>query len=183
MPETTLKEMAFDLVPVGIVITENRIIRGCNLYFASMFGYAPDELKDNSFEALYPSSEEFVKIKNIGVEQLRVSNQYSDERIMAHRDGTLFWCRVRGYTMTRDDPLQKAVWSFTDLSDIRPYKGLTIRERQIVMHVGEGRTSKEIARILEISPRTIEIYRAKMLKKFGVKNMAELLLRIGGFPN
>lgn len=182
MLEKTLKEMAYELAPIGIVVTENRIIRSCNNCFADMFGYLPDELKDSSFEALYPSNEEFMKIKNIGVEALRDTNQYTDVRIMARRDGTLFWCRVRGYTMTREDPLQNAVWSFADLSDTRPYQGLTTRERQIVMHIGEGRTSKEIARILEISPRTVEVYRAKLLKKFGVKNMAELLQRAGGFP-
>lgn len=182
MSQKSLNELAFEFAPIGIVVTENRIIRSCNICFAEMFGYVPDDLKDRSFETLYPSSEEFAKIKNIGVEPLRTANQYTDERIMARRDGTLFWCRVRGYTMTRDDPLQKAVWSFADLSDVRPYQGLTTRERQIVMHIGEGRTSKEIARILEISPRTVEVYRAKLLKKFRVKNMAELLLRMGGLP-
>lgn len=182
MSEKSLNELAFELAPIGIVVTENRIIRSCNNCFAEMFGYTPDELQDRSFESLYPSSEEFTKIKNIGVETLRTSNQYSDERIMARRNGALFWCRVRGFTMTRDDPLQKAVWSFADLSDVRPYQGLTTRERQIIMHIGEGRTSKEIAQILEISPRTVEVYRANMLKKFKVKNMAELLIRMGGLP-
>lgn len=182
MQKKSLNELAFELAPIGIVVTENRVIRSCNNCFAAMFGYVPEELKDRSFEVLYPSSEEFAKIKDVGVETLRESNQYLDERIMARRDGTLFWCRVRGYTMTRDDPLQKAVWSFADLSSTRPYQGLTTRERQIVMHIGEGRTSKEIARILEISPRTVEVYRAKLLKKFGVKNMVELLQRAGGLP-
>jgi len=182
MREKSLNELAFEFAPIGIVMTENRIIRSCNNCFAAMFGYSPNELKDRSFEVLYPSSEEFAKIKNIGVEALRITNQYIDERIMARRDKTLFWCRVRGYTMTRNDPLQNAVWSFADLSDTRPYQGLTTRERQIVMHIGEGRTSKEIARILELSPRTIEVYRAKLLKKFGARNMAELLLHTGGLP-
>ena len=40
--------------------------------------------------------------------------------------------------------------------------GLSARERQIVMHLGEGRTSKEIARMLTISPRTVEAYRARL---------------------
>lgn len=59
---------------------------------------------------------------------------------------------------------------------------LTMRERQIVMHLGEGRTSKNIARILEISPRTVEAYRARLLKKFEVSNVAELLSHVGGMP-
>ena len=70
---------------------------------------------------------------------LREKNRYWDERIMARRDGALFWCRVRGRTFTPDDPLQRAVWSFADLSEQRPCQPLTPRERQIVMHAGRGR--------------------------------------------
>ena len=61
---------------------------------------------------------------------------------MARKDGSHFWCRVRGHSMTREEPLRKAVWSFADLSDFRPVGGMSTRERQIVMHLGEGRTSK-----------------------------------------
>ena len=32
-------ELAFHFVPVGIVVTENRIIRDCNRTFTEMFGY------------------------------------------------------------------------------------------------------------------------------------------------
>ena len=44
------------------------------------------------------------------------------------------------------------------------------------MHLGEGRTSKEIARMLDVSPRTVEAYRARLLKKCGAANVAELLV-------
>ncbi|MDP3896318.1 MAG: LuxR C-terminal-related transcriptional regulator, partial [Mesorhizobium sp.] len=134
-----------------------------------------------SFAILYPSLEEFVAIRDVGVEPLKKTNRYSDERIMARKDGTLFWCRVRGHSLTReDDPLRRAVWSFADLSDFKPVTALTTRERQIVMHLGEGRTSKEIARMLTISPRTVEAYRARLMKKHRAGNVAELLSRLGG---
>jgi DNA-binding CsgD family transcriptional regulator len=50
------------------------------------------------------------------------------------------------------------------------------------MHLGEGRTSKEIARTLAISPRTVEAYRARLLKKYSAGNVAELLSNLGGIP-
>ena len=150
------EHLAYEHAPVGIVVTEMRVIKACNPAFAAMFGYRREELVDHSFAKLYPSLEEFVAIRNVGVEPLKRSNRYSDERIMARKDGSLFWCRVRGHSLTRDDdPLRKAVWSFADLSEQRPVSALTTRERQIVMHLGEGRTSKEIARTLSISPRTV----------------------------
>ena len=181
--QTDLVTMAFENAPIGIVMTESRMIVTCNPAFAGMFRYRRDELVGASFAILYPSMEEFVKIRNIGVPALKRYNKYSDERIMARKDGSLFWCRVRGHTLTPDDdPLRKAVWSFADLSDYKPVASLTTRERQIVMHLGEGRTSKEIARTLDISPRTVEAYRARLMKKYGAGNVAELLSHLSSMP-
>lgn len=57
---------------------------------------------------------------------------------------------------------------------------LTPRERQVVMLLRKGLTSKEIARNLSISPRTVEDYRATLLAKFEVRNVAELLTHLVG---
>jgi PAS domain S-box-containing protein len=181
--EKELSLIAYEHAPIGIVMTENRIIRACNPAFASIFGYQRAELVGASFAILYPSIEEFVKIRDVGKEPLKRYNKYSDERIMARKNGSLFWCRVRGHTLTPDDdPLRKAVWSIADLSDHKPVASLTTRERQIVMHLGEGRTSKEIARTLDISPRTVEAYRARLMKKYGAVNVAELLSHLSSMP-
>lgn len=178
-----LSSLAFEHAPIGLVVTESRVIRGCNPSFADMFGYEREELIDQSFAMLYPSLKEFVSIRDVGVEPLKRDNKYSDERIMARKNKSLFWCRVRGHSLTRDDdPLRRAVWSFADLSESRQVIALSTRERQIVMHLGEGRTSKEIARILAISPRTIESYRARLLKKCNAHNVAELLSNLSSMP-
>jgi PAS domain S-box-containing protein len=173
-------ELAFIHAPVGLVVTQNRMIRECNNAFAKMFGYAPDELRDQLFAVLYPSDEEFVNIRDRGVQQLRETNTYWDERIMARKDGTLFWCRVRGHSFTPETPLERAVWSFADLSANRPYFPLTRREREILSHLSDGLTSKEIAIQLDISHRTVEVYRAKLLKKFNVSNTSGLFHCLGG---
>ena len=175
--------LAFKMAPVGIVMTKNRIIKSCNPEFAHMFGFEPEALIDQSFAILYPSFEEFVQVRDVGVERLSTTGLYSDERIMARSDGSRFWCRVRGRTLvTSGDPLAHAVWSFSDLSRDRPVTELSTRERQIVMHLIDGKTSKEIAAILSISPRTVETYRAKMLKKFDACNVVELLQKLGSVP-
>ena len=178
----SLAELAFENAPVGIVMTRSRVIHACNPAFSGMFGYAREELIGQSFAMLYPSFEEFVRIGPVGIEPLRLVNRYSDERIMARKDGSLFWCRVRGRTLTPDEPLAHAVWSMADLSEQRPVKDLTTRERQIAMHLGEGRTSKEIARLLTLSPRTVDAYRARLLRKFRANNVAELLTYLAGVP-
>ena len=172
-------ELAFTYAPIGLVVTENRVIRDCNRAFAAMFGYDRDALQGQTFAMLYPSDEEFKNIRDRGTTALRETNSYWDERIMARKDGSLFWCRTRGHTFTPQEPLMRAVWSFADLSEVRPYQPLTRREREIISHLADGLTSKEMALKLDMSYRTEEVYRARMLKKFGVSNASGLLQALG----
>lgn len=58
---------------------------------------------------------------------------------------------------------------------MEPYDTLTIRERQVLPLVANGSTSTEIALKLGISPRTVEIHRANMLHKLGLRTPSELL--------
>lgn len=174
-----LAGLAFDFAPVGLVVTENRVLRECNPRFCEMFGYAREELLDQLFAFLYPSEEEFQNLRNRGDKILGAGNPYWDERVMRRKSGELFWVRVRGHTFTPDDPLGRAVWSFADLSTLRPYLPLTRREREVYSLLGEGQTSKEIARSLNLSYRTVEVHRARLLKKMGVNNTASLFSSLG----
>ncbi|WP_417347041.1 response regulator transcription factor [Ferrimonas sp.] len=56
---------------------------------------------------------------------------------------------------------------------------LTERESQLMQLVVEGKTNKEICDKLFIAQRTVEIHRANLLKKMGVKNAAELAFLVG----
>ncbi|QEO18755.1 response regulator FixJ [Acetobacter vaccinii] len=52
---------------------------------------------------------------------------------------------------------------------------LTKRERQVLNGLVEGQSNKTIARELEISPRTIEIYRANLMTKMEAHSLSELV--------
>jgi len=56
-----------------------------------------------------------------------------------------------------------------------PYGRLTTREREVFHLIAEGLTTKEIARRLDISTKTAENHRARVLDKAGVRNTAELV--------
>jgi DNA-binding NarL/FixJ family response regulator len=56
------------------------------------------------------------------------------------------------------------------------YETLSDRERQIFQLVAEGRSNKEVAEVLGISPATVETHRARVLQKLDVHNTAELVL-------
>ncbi|MEO7652092.1 MAG: response regulator transcription factor [Bryobacteraceae bacterium] len=55
-----------------------------------------------------------------------------------------------------------------------PLDGLSPRELQVLRLVAEGRTSKEIASLLELGLQTVRSYRKTMMKKIGVTNIASL---------
>jgi PAS domain S-box-containing protein len=175
-------EPGFEFAPIGLTVTRRRIIERCNARFCEMFGYGREALIGQSLALLYPSRDEFERIGEIGTGVMKGTGRYEDERIMRRKSGGLFWCRVRGQTLTPDDPLDHSVWSMADLSESRPIVQLTRRERQIAMLLTEGKTAKEIARDLGISHRTAEAHRARLIAKFEARNTPELVARLAGMP-
>ena len=56
-----------------------------------------------------------------------------------------------------------------------PYETLTPREREVLHMAAHGHTNVEIADRLSISPRTVEIHRANMMDKLGLRNQTGLI--------
>jgi DNA-binding NarL/FixJ family response regulator len=64
------------------------------------------------------------------------------------------------------------------LSDARrasPLDSLSARERHVLQLVVEGHSSSEIARLVHLSPKTVETYRSRLMKKLGVKDVTGLV--------
>lgn len=65
----------------------------------------------------------------------------------------------------------------------KPFPGralLTPRERVALAQIVRGASSKEAARTLGISPRTVEFHRANVMRKLGARNTADLVRRVLG---
>jgi len=56
-----------------------------------------------------------------------------------------------------------------------PLESLSPREREILQLVVEGKSSKEIGKILYLSPKTVETYRSRLMQKLGVSNLPDLI--------
>lgn len=56
-----------------------------------------------------------------------------------------------------------------------PIASLTLRQREILQLLAEGRSAKEIATALDISARTVEFHKYRMMESLGVKSNAELV--------
>lgn len=56
-----------------------------------------------------------------------------------------------------------------------PARGLTLRQREILRLLVDGLSAKEIARSLDISPRTVEFHKYAMMQSLGIPNTAGLI--------
>lgn len=60
-------------------------------------------------------------------------------------------------------------------SEHTPLEALSSREREILQLVADGKTSREIAESLDISSKTVDTYRSRLMRKINVKNMTGLI--------
>ena len=177
---------AFDLAPVGLVLSRQRLMIDCNRELLAMFRAEREQLIGRSFEILYPTADEFERTGLRIAAQLDAAGRYADERVMRRlagdgsaRDGELFWCHVSGRALDPAQPHAAGIWAFEDLSSKRALKfELTPREREIAALLIEGLTSKGVGRRLDISPRTVDVYRARLMRKTGAATTPELVKRL-----
>lgn len=59
--------------------------------------------------------------------------------------------------------------------EVRGFAQLTPREREVLELITNGQSNKEAGRELGISPRTIEVHRARVMEKLGARNTADLM--------
>jgi DNA-binding CsgD family transcriptional regulator len=176
-------QLAFNLAPVGLVLSRNRVIVDCNQHVCEMFGAASDQLVGQSFKVLYPTAAEYERIGVRLIPILNASGVSADDRIMKRMGGRfqdeLFWCHVTGRTLNREAPHGAGIWTFEDLSSRRPVTSeLTAREREVAAHLMGGLTSKEIGRALSISHRTVEVFRARLMRKYKASTTADLVHKL-----
>ncbi|MCA0243319.1 MAG: PAS and helix-turn-helix domain-containing protein [Proteobacteria bacterium] len=173
--------VAFDQAPVGLVLSRHRLMIDCNQELLAIFGAAREQIVGRSFEVLYPTADEFQRTGERIVAQLDEHGRYADDRVMKRVGGRgeLFWCHVAGRALDARQPHAAGIWAFEDLSSRRVLKAeFTAREREIAALLVEGATSKQIGRRLAISPRTVDVYRARLMRKLGASTTAELVNKL-----
>ena len=176
---------AFELAPIGLVLSRQRLMIDCNALALAIFGATRQQMVGQSFECLYPTHDEFERTGQRIVASLDGDGWYADDRVMKRLGGThggeLFWCRVSGRALDPRQPHAAGIWAFEDLSSRRALKvDFTAREREIAALLIDGLTSKLIGKRLSISPRTVDVYRARLMRKVGASGTAELVNKLLG---
>ncbi|MEE5086757.1 LuxR C-terminal-related transcriptional regulator [Pseudomonas alliivorans] len=170
-------------LPVAVIIARNRVILNCNALALSMFRASDVQLVGASFAMLYPQQKDFETAAEHFGPLLSRHADFHDDRLMRRLDGTHFWVTVRGYGFNQSNPYELAAWVFTEVDSpgregLREKVSLTAREREVAALLVDGLTSKEAAKSLGISPRTVDIHRASLLRKYAVNSTPELIRQI-----
>jgi len=107
-------------------------------------------------------------LKNGALGYVTKSSQKSEmfEALVSVNGGKVFVCKEI------QENLSKMVFEDDDTPDISK---LSEREIEVLKHIQNGLSSKEIAEKLFLSTRTIEVHRSNILKKLNLKNTASLL--------
>jgi two-component system invasion response regulator UvrY len=82
---------------------------------------------------------------------------------------------LRGWRHLGPGVTEAALDAIGALPAADPFAPLSVRERQIVTLVVRGRSSAHIARELHLSPKTVDTYRSRLMKKLGVAHFAALV--------
>jgi DNA-binding NarL/FixJ family response regulator len=87
---------------------------------------------------------------------------------------------MQGKQYLSADVYGNLVRSFVSGPDVKAAKSawelLTARERSVLKLVAEGRTNRQVGQYLNLSPKTIEKYRANLMHKLDISNLTGLVL-------
>ncbi|EMI23239.1 PAS domain S-box protein [Rhodopirellula europaea] len=154
--------------------------------FASMLGQEVDSIAGLNLCQLAEAE----SAKLIEDRMLHRNKSEAHEVRLAHKDGHLVWLLLTCEPLVNDSNQfigiqahavdithRKHVETLTKLAAEakEKLKRLTIRERQVLEQIVEGRMNKVIANRLEISEKTVERHRSNLMKKLDAQSVAELV--------
>ena len=67
------------------------------------------------------------------------------------------------------------VGSFMDAADRKPSHELTPRQREVLQLLAEGHSMKQVAALLNVTPRTVAFHKYRMMEQLNIRSNAELI--------
>lgn len=123
--------------------------------------------------SVHATSEHIFRALRCGARGYLLKESAGEEVVTAVRavaDGLHYFSRTINETMVEE------YINLKELSDQKsPLERLSLRERDILRLIVEGKSNPEVSDILYISVKTVETYRSRMMKKLGIKDLASLV--------
>lgn len=123
------------------------------------------------FLTMHPDVSYAVRAFEAGASGYVLKHSASDELVMAIREA------LRGKTYVTPFIAGELMEAYKEGARLRPgtIDGLTVRQREVLQLIAEGHTAKDIAAILNISIKTVEYHKYRMMEDLGLETAAELV--------
>ncbi len=111
---------------------------------------------------------------NVGVKGYLLKESAEEDLLLAIKSaarGKPFFSQAINETLLEDYMRMLKQQGITDSFHL-----LTAREKEVLQLLAEGKTNKEVATVLDISPYTVESHRTNLMQKLNVHNTAEIVL-------
>jgi RNA polymerase sigma factor (sigma-70 family) len=111
---------------------------------------------------------------NVGVKGYLLKESAEEDLLLAIKavaNGKPFFSRAINETLLEDYMRMLKQQGLSDTFDL-----LTAREKEVLQLLAEGKTNKEVAQLLDVSPYTVESHRTNLMQKLGIHNTAEIVL-------
>jgi two-component system, NarL family, response regulator NreC len=111
---------------------------------------------------------------NVGVKGYLLKESAEEDLLLAIRavaNGKPSFSRAINETLLEDYMRMLKQQGLSDTFDL-----LTAREKEVLQLLAEGKTNKEVAQLLDVSPYTVESHRTNLMQKLGIHNTAEIVL-------
>ena len=118
--------------------------------------------------SMYPEDQYAIRALKVGASGYL--NKASDPSLLPDAVRLVF----SGRKYITPDIALALVDNLTAPSDALPHTRLSDRELQTLLQIAAGRRLSDIAEALALSPKTVSVYRARVLEKLGLSNNAEL---------
>ena len=120
--------------------------------------------------SMHSTTEHVYRALEVGATGYVLKDSASNEVIAAvqtvHAGRRYFSLALRSYV---PEPLGR------ETGELSPLDSLSSRERQVLQLVVEGKSSAEIAARIHLSPKTVDTYRSRLMKKLGVSDVPALV--------
>jgi diguanylate cyclase (GGDEF)-like protein/PAS domain S-box-containing protein len=110
------QRLIFDSVSEGLVLVRNRVIQKCNAKFAEMLGYSSDELAGQPTLTFYADPAEWDYVGRQARTTMAQGLVFECELLVRRKDGSAFWCELRGRAIDPAAVDDGSIWVVFDIS-------------------------------------------------------------------
>jgi diguanylate cyclase (GGDEF)-like protein/PAS domain S-box-containing protein len=110
------QKLIFDAVSEGLALVREQTIQKCNAKFADMLGYSTTELVGRPTLAFYADPAEWDYVGRQAGAAMALGRVFETELLVRRKNGTVFWCELRGRAIDPGAVDEGSIWVMFDIS-------------------------------------------------------------------